>query len=418
MTSAETESANEATFRRICDSETILKDVSSAGKVIPGMRRDTLVCAGPPMPPDELPGPTRGAAMGALIHEGIAESPGHASKLLAAGEVKFLHAHDHDSIAPMAGIISWSMPVFVVENSSYGHICYTNINEGVGKTKTLRFGAYSGEVLRRLDWMEETLAPALRDALRLSGGIQLGSIVAEALRRGDECHNRNKAATALFLTRVAPHLARSGCSGEGLAKILEFIGGNDHFFLNLSMASAKATMDAAHGIPHSTIVTAMSANGRDFGIRISGLGRATPPYRWFLAPAPRGRARYFEGYGDADACPLLGDSFITECIGAGAFAMVAAPAITEFVGGNMAWAKRAMERMYKITAGEHDKLLIPYLDYRGTPTGIDVRKVLATGTSPIINAGIAHRNPGIGQIGAGLFHAPLQCFREAAKALN
>ncbi|MDA4125429.1 MAG: DUF1116 domain-containing protein [Thaumarchaeota archaeon] len=410
--------ANLMSTERIIESEPWLVDVLPASQCIPEIKSDLFLHAGPPIGVDELPEPTRYAIGGAQVYEGSADTVEIGIDRLRRGEVTISSAHDHGAIAPMTGIVTPSMPMFVIENRTFGNKAYTNINEGVGKTKTLRFGAFDRDVLARLNWMRDVLAPSLRNAIRSSGGINLRQIIAEAVRRGDECHNRNKSASLIFFQKAAISLSKAGYGATALHDVLQFIGGNEHFFLNLSMAAAKASLDAGHGVKGSSIVTAMSANGKDFAIRVSGLGSGRPPYTWFRSGVPAVRGKYFEPYSAKDACPILGDSFAAECTGLGAFALAAAPAMTEFVGGTISWANEITKRMYRITTMEHSYYKIPYLAYRGVPTGISIGKVLARGLMPVMDVGIAHRSAGIGQIGAGLFRAPKGCFRAAGDAFE
>jgi Protein of unknown function (DUF1116) len=260
--------------------------------------------------------------------------------------------------------------------------------------------------------MRDELGPALGRALRGSGGLDVRAIVAQAVQMGDECHNRNRAASGLLLKALAPHLAATGRPGDNLAQIFEVIGGNEHFFLNVGMAACKATLEPSESIPLSALVTTMARNGTEFGICVAGLAG-----EWFTAPAEIPRGLYFPGFSESDCNPDIGDSAITETAGLGGFAMAAAPAIVQFVGGTPSQALAATGEMYEITAGESDVYRIPILDFRGTPTGIDVRKVVRLATSPLINTGIAHRLPGIGQVGAGIVRAPMACFEQAVVAL-
>jgi len=352
----------------------------------------------------------RGAVIGAILYEGWADSPDAATTLADSGGVTFAPCHHFNAVGPMAGIVSPSMPVVVVENAAGGNRAFATLNEGLGKV--LRFGAYSAEVLDRLRWMGETLGIALRRALRARGPVDLKSITAQALQMGDECHNRNVAATSLFTRIIAPALARTATS-EVAARVLEFLEANNHFYLNLSMAASKATLDSAHGLADSTVVTAMARNGVEVGIRMSGTGDA-----WFTAPAPVPDGLYFPGYGPAVANPDLGDSAITETAGLGGFAMAAAPAIVRFVGGTPEDAIGYTTRMYGITLARNADFGIPALGFAGTPTGIDARRVVDSGVLPVINTGIAHRAAGIGQIGAGIARAPLACFAAALKDLG
>jgi hypothetical protein len=310
----------------------------------------------------------------------------------------------------MAGVISPSMPVWIVENAATGKRACSNMNEGLGRA--LRFGANDAEVIARLKWIADTLAPVLRATLAALGPVELKPLMAQALHMGDEVHNRNAAASALLLKRLAPAALRAGLPAAQVADSLAFVAGNDHFFLNLSMAACKSMLDAAHGVAGSSMVTAMARNGVRFGLRLSGTGA-----RWFEAPALPVDGLYFPGYGPADAAADLGDSAITETAGLGGFAMAAAPAIVQFVGGKPADAIANTLAMTHITLGRNNAFTLPPIDFGGTPAGIDARKVLDTGILPVINTGIAHRKAGVGQIGAGVTRAPLECFVKAVRAL-
>lgn len=403
------EEANRRAMDAFLGASPVLRGVVAA-RELPGMGERMLLHAGPPIDWARMCGPMQGAIVGAILYEGWASDVESARALAAGGEVRFEPAHHHAAVGPMAGIISPSMPVWVVEDSAHGHRAYSNFNEGLGKA--LRFGAYGKEVLTRLKWLESVLAPAAGAALGALGGIELKPLMAQALTMGDEVHNRNAAASGLLLRRLAGALA---CTAPGATagEVLDFIAGNEHFFLNISMAACKAMLDAAHGVPDSSLVTAMARNGVEFGIRVSGLGD-----RWFTAPAATVEGLYFAGYGAADAARDLGDSAITETAGLGGFAMAAAPAIVKFVGGTPEDAIENSLRMRQVTLGESNLFQLPALDFRGSACGIDARRVVDTGIEPVINTGIAHREPGIGQIGAGLTRAPLACFVQAVTALD
>jgi Protein of unknown function (DUF1116) len=404
--------ANAAVIDCIQRGQPILVGMGIARDVIPGMHSRMILHAGPPIGWDRMCGPMRGAVMGALIYEGIAQDEVEAAKLAASGGIEFSPCHHHHSVGPMAGVVSPRMPVFILENGTFGNRTFCTQNEGLGKV--LRYGGTGPEVYARLNWMETDLYPILDRALQsLPNGIDIKVLIAQALHMGDECHNRNRAATSLFLRAIGPALARTSRDGEVLARVIEFIDRNDHFFLNLSMPAGKAMLEPAEGIPGSTIVTVMARNGTDFGIRLAGL-----PDRWFTAPAGQVQGLYFPGYSADDANPDIGDSTITESAGYGGMAMAAAPAITQFVGGTPQLALRTTLEMYEITFAEHPNFTIPSLNFRGTPLGIDVRKVMETGILPQINTGIAHKQPGVGMVGAGILRAPEQCFREAFAALR
>jgi hypothetical protein len=353
-----------------------------------------------------MSGPVRGAVMGALIYEGLAQDLQEAERLAASGEIGFDPCHHHQTVGPMAGVVSPSMYVYVVKNETNGNTACCTLNEGLGKV--LRFGAYGEEVIAKLKWMEEILAPALQKGVRQSGGINVKDLTARALMMGDECHNRNVAATSLLIRELTPHLLATDLDKETIRKAIEFISANDHSFLNLSMAACKASTDPIVGLENCSVVSTMARNGTEIGIRVAGLGG-----KWFTAPAGIPKGLYFPGFSEKDSCSDLGDSTVSEVAGIGGFAMAAAPAIVKFVGGTADDAFRFTKEMYEITVAEHRTYLIPSLDFRGTPVGMDIRLVNRLNLLPFINTGIAHKNPGIGQIGAGLLRAPKSCFKEA-----
>lgn len=398
--------ANRSAVERMMSARPILTGVARAKDVIPGMHDDLILHAGPPITWDRMSGPLRGAIIGALIFEGKAANDADATALVERGAITFAPCHEHNTVGPMAGVISASMQVYVVKNAEHGNMAYSNLNEGYGKV--LRYGAYSDEVLAKLRWMNEVLGPAIGAALAQTDGLDLRALMAEALHMGDEGHNRNKAGSVLYLKWLAPHLARTMSNRDELAKVLQFIGDNALSVLNPVMAACKAMCDAAHGIEGSTIVTTMCRNGTDFGVRVSGLVG-----QWFTAPAQIPVGLFFTGYTQDDANPDIGDSAITETAGVGGFAMATAPAIVTFVGGSPKDAINATLEMYEITAAEHRQFNMPALDFRGTPTGIDIRKVVELGITPRINTGIAHKRAGVGQVGAGLVRPPLDIFEQA-----
>lgn len=405
------EEANREAFARYVDAQPVLTDVLLAGEAIAALDGERhMLHAGPPVAWVDMCGPMQGAIAGAAVYEGWAETPQQAMAMAEAGEVAFGPAHDHGAVGPMAGIISPSMPLWVIENPNGGNKAFSNFNEGLGKV--LRFGANDPAVVEHLRWMGTELYEVMKAAVDRLGGLELKPIMAQALHMGDEVHNRNSAATALLLKRLLPALLSGDSDRNGLRRVVEYLTGNDHVFLNLSMAACKAMLDAAAGVPHSSMVTAMARNGFKFGIRLSGTGD-----RWFQAPAAPVDGLFFPGYQVEDAAPDLGDSAITETAGVGGFAMAAAPAIVQFVGGTPADATGHSRRMRTITVGTNPAFTLPALDFGATAAGIDARLVLDSGVLPIINTGIAHRDAGIGQIGAGITTAPVEAFVDAIGAL-
>jgi hypothetical protein len=401
--------ANAEALGRLIGGEAVLVDCRPAREAC-GLPPHVVLHAGPPIAWAAMCEPMRAAVLCAIRYEGWAADDEAAARLIERQEVHLAPCHHWGAVGPMTGIITASMPVFVVENRLYGNRAYATINEGLGKV--LRFGATDGSVVARLRWLAAAAGPLLGSALRASGGIDLRALMAQALRMGDEMHQRNIAASALLTRALMPHLARVAADTATLTAVAEFMAGNDQFFLNLAMAAGKALTDPANGIEHSTLVTTMARNGTDFGIRVSGHGE-----RWFTAPVNMPGGLYFPGFDADSANPDMGDSAIVETIGLGGCAMAASPAAACFVGaGGMAEAWQVTAEMADICIGEHPHFRIPTLDERGTPVGIDIRAVVETGSTPLINTGIAGRRAGIGQIGAGTVRAPFACFARALEA--
>jgi hypothetical protein len=403
------EKANTEATNRMMEARPVVTGMGKAIDVIPGMRQDLLLHAGPPITWERASGPMRGAITGALIFEGKASDEASAKALVESGEIQLEPCHHHQSVGPMAGVICPSMSVYILENQTHGNKSFSNLNEGYGKV--LRYGAYSDEVLERLRWMEEVMAPVLGKAIEMSGGIDIRVLLAEGLHMGDEGHNRNKAGSIIFTKNLAPHIVRATGDSEIAAQIIQTLGDNALAVLNPVMAACKAMVDTAKDIEGSTIVSVMARNGTDFGIRVSGLGD-----RWFTAPVAVPQGLYFPGFTAEDSSGDIGDSTITETAGIGGFAMASAPAIVTFVSGTPKDALNATLEMYEICFTEHKYFTIPPLDFRGTPTGIDIRKVIEKGITPRVNTGIAHKDAGVGQVGAGLVRPPMEMFEEALVA--
>jgi hypothetical protein len=395
------------------ESDPIWEGVGVARKAIPNMKDFMLLHAGPPIEWPRMSGPMKGAVIGAIMYEGWATDESEAYKIVKSGKITFEPNHLHSCVAPMAGIISPNMPVLIVRDHKFDINTFSNLNEGLGKV--LRYGAYSPEVIHRLIWIRDTLSRTLEATIsevrKKKTGVAIKPIVAQALTMGDECHNRLNAATSLILREITPYMFNANIDKVSLTDSYEFINQNNFTALNLVMAAAKAMTLAAHNIKHSTVVTALTRNGTDAAIWVSGLDQ-----EWFVAPAPVPKGIWFPGYSEKDANPDIGDSAITETAGFGGFAMAAAPSIVSWVGGSVAYAIENTQKMYEITQTKNSNFLIPFLDSEGTPTGIDIRKVVRTGITPTINTGIAHKNPGVGQIGAGLVTFPIELFKAALKA--
>jgi hypothetical protein len=403
------DNANKEALEIIQNGQPTLIGLGIAGEVIPGMAKDLFLHAGPPISWNKMSGPLRGAVMAGVLYEGLASTPEEAAEYAASGKLHYDPCHHHDAVGPMAGVVTSKMPVWIVENKAYGNRAYCTLNEGLGKV--MRMGAYGPEVIERLQWMEKVLYPVLKETIEIHGPIDLKVLIAQALQMGDEVHNRNKAATSLLIREIAPSIVKTSFSEADKVAVLEFLNSNDHTALNLSMPAAKATLEPAGEVKHSTIVYTMARNGTEFGIRVAGLGN-----RWFTAPAEIVDGLYFPGFSMKDANPDIGDSCITETLGLGGFSMATAPAIVQFVGGTPKDAVRYTTSMYEITTEESKSYKLPTMNFRGSPTGIDIRKVIESQTLPVINTGIASKEAGVGQVGAGVVHPPMACFEQALEA--
>jgi len=406
------ESANKEALERIIKSHPVLIGFEQAINVVPGMTKKTILHAGPPISWDRMCGAMKGAVTGALVFEGLARNIEEAAELAGSGEIIFSPCHEHDCVGSMAGVTSASMFMHIVKNKTYGNIAYTNLSEQMAKI--LRMGANDESVIARLNWMRDVFGPILRDAMKIAGEIDLRLLLSQALHMGDECHNRNNAGTALLIQALTPFILETSFTTEEKRQVFDFVASSDYFSGPTWMALCKCAMDAAHGIPHSTIVTTMCRNGVEFGIRISGM----PGNTWFTGPAQRVVGPLFAGYKPEDSGLDIGDSAITETYGIGGFAMATAPAIVALVGGTIEEAIGFSVRVTEITSDENPNVTIPLLNFRGIATGVDIRKVIQTGILPVINTAIAHKDAGIGMIGAGITYPPADCFEKALLALS
>jgi len=403
------EKANEKAFKRLINAMPVWTDIERAIDVIPGMKKNLILHSGPPISWDRMCGAQKGAVIGALIYEGFAKDEEEAVEIAASGEIIFEPCHHHNTVGPMAGIISASMPVFIVENETYGNKAFSMPIEGV--RKVLIMGAYSPEVIEGLKWRENILFPVLKKAIKKAGKIELKQIIAQALTMGDEVHNRLRGASYSLFAKLVPYLLQTMDDINKTNEVINFLHNLEFFFLPLSMASCKASLDPTRDIEGSTMVTVMSRNGTDWGIQVSGLGN-----EWFTTESPVPNALLFPGFKKEDVGRDMGDSAISETAGIGGMAIAAAPAIIKFVGGDVKYAISKNLEMYEITIGENNVFQIPYFDFRGTPTGIDIRKVVEKNITPLIDTGVAHKEPGVGQVGGGLLDAPMEVFKKALYA--
>lgn len=402
------EAANKEAVERIVNSHPVLIGYEKAIDVIPGMTPNMIIHAGPPIEWKDMCGAMKGAVTGAIVFEGLAKDIAEAEEVAASGKIVFSPCHEHDTVGSMAGVTSPSMYVHVVKNKTYGNISYTNLSEQL--SKILRMGANDQSVIDRLVWMRDVFGPILKEAMEIAGEIDLKLMLSQAIHMGDECHNRNVAGTTLLIQALTPHIVKTSFSEKDKVDVFNFVASSDYFSGPTWMALCKNAMDAAHGIEYSTIVTTMCRNGVEFGVRVSGMEGNT----WFTGPAQKVIGPLFAGFKPEDSGLDIGDSAITETYGIGGFAMSAALAIVSLVGGTVSDAISYTKKMGEITTAENPNVTIPILNFRGIPTGIDIRKVLETGMLPVINTAIAHKDAGVGMIGAGITNPPMDCFKKAA----
>lgn len=405
------DAANREAIDRILRSRPRVVDVAPAGQAM-GLPPRTILHAGPPISWERMCGPQKRGVLGAIQFEGWAADAREAEALVAGGQVTLSPTHRYSAVGPMTGIISPSMPVLVVKNETFGNYGFSTFNEGRGDV--MWFGICKEATLARLRWMRDTLAPAVRAAIEKNGPIDVFDIVAQGLQMGDECHARSTACTATLVKSLLPSMLEAGVGGDTVASIGRFMADNSHFFLNFTMAACKATMDAAHGIPYSTLVTAISRNGVDCMVRVSGLGD-----RWTVAPvAEMNEALYYTGFSIADAAGDIGDSAIIETCGIGGMAIAAAPSMAIFVGGSLAHEVAAVQELRVVALTDHPKFTIPTMGFAGTPLGIELRRVVETRIVPFITTGVLHETSATaGQIGTGVARIPIDAFDQALIAL-
>jgi hypothetical protein len=402
---------NTIAYERMVASHPWLVGVRPASEVVPGMRPNLILHAAPPTRWADMSDLMRGGMVGAALFEGLAQTPEEAIAKAKTGEIAFDAAQNHGGIAGGVGSITASMPVMVIEDRTHGNISTHFVMEGLGRT--LVSGFYDDAVLARLRWFRDSFAPMLGTAIRAVGGIDLRDIITEALCRGDELHNRNRAATSMLVNALVPGMIDAGASGKDIKQALTFLAGNPQFFVGCSLPAAALMLRAAQGIPGSSVVTAIGANSKDCALQISAF-----PGRWFSAPGEVPTGILQAGIAASDVTPGCGDSFVGELAGFGASVLPAAPALAPIIGASLDDAFRFAEDSYAVCVGEHPHYKVPALGFRGIPIGFDARKIVASGKRPVIDIAMSHRKPGMGAIGMGIVSPPMGCFEQAVQALD
>ncbi len=424
--------ANNEVVRRLNAAVPVLVDIAPAGEVIPGLRGRMILHSGPPITWDRMCGAQRGAVIGMVLFEGWAKTAEEAVSLLQSGAIPVEPNHHHQAVGSMAGATSPSLPVWVVENQAPG----AGNRAFCGHVDSRQtFGEYSEEVIAELRTWRDVFAPSIRKGLHSAGAIPLKPLIARSLQMGDGLHSRCLAASSLLANVLMAPMISAGVEKDKLLATIDHIIHHRLLFLSLSMASAKAMTDWASNIDYSTIVVTMARNGVEFGIRVSGLGN-----EWFTAPAPRAFMRSFVPLGTGvqpwardfglvsiskeedkkiprwtlDSAGLdMGDSAITETVGWGATTLANQLGFLPIVGCSLEQALELTHEVRQLSVSSSTNYAIPIFKFEGSPLGIDIRKVVETGVLPIIDTGIAHKEPGYPIVGSGLARPPMECFKKA-----
>ena len=402
------EKANLEAFDRINRADPVLLDVRQAGDVVPGLEDRMVLHSGPPVDWEHMSGAQKGACIAMTLFEEWASSREEAERLLSSGDIRTDSNHHHSAVGPMAGTISKSLPVYVVENRAFGNRAYCRLVED-----RQQFGAFDEEAIQELRTWRDVWAPSIARGIRHIGGMDLKPLTAKALQMGDELHNRTTAATSMFANAIVPAMIKADVPQDDLLSTIDFMASHELMYMGLVMASCKSATDAAKGIPYSTVVTVMSRNGYQVGIQVSGLDS-----EWFVAEAAVLYGLFLPGFGQGDAGRDMGDSAIIETVGLGGFLLGSAPGILSLVGGTLEEAINYTHSMHDITVGMSQEFPIPVLGFNGPAVGIDIRKVVQTGILPIVDTAIAHKDPGYPIIGGGISRPPIECFRDALRAFD
>ncbi|WP_425409804.1 DUF1116 domain-containing protein [Hyphococcus sp.] len=403
--------ANKIVLNKLNESRPVWFDVQPAIEALPNMTRDTILHAGPPIEWERMCEPQRNGVAHAAVFEGLAKDTAEAGRAIQAGAIRLAPCHEFGAVGGMAGITSASTPLAMVRCEKTGAVGCSQLFQGPRGQLPSR-DAYDREAAKQWRWLSEVLGPVLQDAIRAKGGLDVRAVTAKALQMGDECHNRNSASSLLLLTGLAPWLMQSKFDASMVRDSLSYLVAAEQFSLCISMAAGKSAAEAMKNVSHSTVVTTFCRNGVDFGIRVSGLGD-----QWFVAPANKVNGLLFSSeWNDDDVVPDMGDSAIMETVGLGGYVQAAAPALQQFVSGSFVRAKRITEEMREITTGPIDDYRIPNLDFAPAPAATDIRKVIRTGITPVIDTAIAHKKGGV--VGAGQTQAPIDCFKKALRAFS
>jgi hypothetical protein len=407
--SLDIDAANAEVVRRLDRGVPFLVDVRTAADVVPGLGGRTLLHPGPPCAWAETCDPLRRSMRAAVVSEGWAADLASADGLLNSGDVELAAANEHACVLPMATALGPSMPVWVVDDHDGGTRAFAPIGQGPGDVAW--YGRESPAAIGRLVFLREVAGPLLARVVARLGPIDIFAIAAQGVQMGDDVHMRTQACTNLLIRMMLPAISHLG-AGPSTTAFAEYLSGNHLFFLTIAMAGAKSLTLAAEQVAGSSIVTTMARNGTTYGVRLGGRDR------WFVTEAPPvADALFHAGYGPQDGAPDIGDSAVLELVGLGGPAAAGSPAVAAFLGGSMSDAARATEEMAQICVAQSGRFKLPTLGFRGTPLGVDVRRVVETGITPKVNTGILHVSAGLGQVGAGVATAPIAGFRAALLAL-
>ncbi|MFV3372470.1 DUF1116 domain-containing protein [Pseudomonas sp. NY15435] len=361
-----------------------------------------LLHAGPPITERSLISlPQKNSMLMAILFEEWATDRQGAEELLMSGKVALYAAQDHGCAVPLADALSPSMQLLVIEDGSCpSRKSFSTINGGDGPV--MRVGQYSENVLERLRWINQHLAPQLQTVIARSP-IDLLSIADAALAVGDDCHGRTQQGSQLIAQAL---LLRAGSDGFD-DEARRFLEQSAAFFLNLWMAAVKCCFLAAEEVPGSSVVTAIGGNGRQFGIQISAM-----PGRWFVTAGDAPLVPGADEQVRQRALGAIGDSAIVDAFGSGAMACDLAPLTAERLAKTCSEYGRAFPS--KLLQYPHPQLLKSQA-YR---TGLDARQACRLELGPVISLGVLDKQGLLGRLDGGFFFSPLKPFQAALEALE
>ena len=402
--------ANEVVMNILLNGQPTWVDVRPALEVIPEFKKNLLLHAGPPIQPQDIVLALRNTLCGAALHEGLAKTFDEAWKMIEKGEILIDSAQDYSCSCGAAMVTSASTPVLVGKDTVFGGEGFSAIHPG-STPRCLRWGYYDDDIEKNLSWFCDIYGPALGEAVRNTGGINMRAIMSRTAGMGDENHVRQTASSFALVLNLIPEVLKLDIPQRDDV-IRALVDCSEKFYLHVLMAGIMGVLKSAKNIPMSTIMIAMGGNGTEFGLQFCGTGN-----QWFTVKAPKILGQFLNPtWTEEEMCGYLGDSCVTEIYGLGGLSAISGPAFVRLTGGSFADAKKRTEDARAICLGEHKFAPVPWDDYRGFPVGVDMRKVVATTILPTSHGG-STRLVG-GQGGAGSILIPSECFKQGLRAFH